>query len=218
MSCSNKGVQLKGVTREGPHTSNLFPCVCSLWLWLTFHEASLQYYYYYYYQLILFLSISLNIATHICGCLSVMLLTALRSTQMSICGLMRLGICGSGSLHSSHLRFGLILWYAIFLLLLCLILTHASSSMCTIPYSSSECSDIICSSTAIYFGAILRWGSQVNKINVGMQSYVRQNGCSVSQWLRVGGVKAFADGSLGSRTALFHEVLIIFCTHFQLLN
>ena len=114
MSCSNKGVQLKGVTREGPHTSNLFPCVCSLWLWLTFHEASLQYYYYYYYQLILFLSISLNIATHICGCLSVMLLTALRSTQMSICGLMRLGICGSGSLHSSHLRFGLILWYAIF--------------------------------------------------------------------------------------------------------
>lgn len=105
-----------------------------------------------------------------------------------------------------------------FLLLLCLILTHASSSMCTIPYSSSECSDIICSSTAIYFGAILRWGSQVNKINVGMQSYVRQNGCSVSQWLRVGGVKAFADGSLGSRTALFHEVLIIFCTHFQLLN
>lgn len=43
-----------------------------------------------------------------------------------------------------------------------------------------------------------------------MQSYVRQSGCSVSQWLRVGGVKAFADGSLGSRTALFHEVLIIF--------
>lgn len=58
-----------------------------------------------------------------------------------------------------------------------------------------------------------------------MQSYVRQSGCSVSQWLRVGGVKAFADGSLGSRTALFHEVLIIFsffieqkCMKIQLLN
>jgi predicted amidohydrolase YtcJ len=58
-----------------------------------------------------------------------------------------------------------------------------------------------------------------------MQSYVRQSGCSVSQWLRVGGVKAFADGSLGSRTALFHEVLIIFsfcieqrCMKLQLLN
>ena len=132
MYCSNIGVQLRRVTTEGPYTSNLFQYLCFLWLWLTFHKGSLQNYFYYH-QLILFLSISLNVRTHICGCLSVILLTALQSTQMSMCGLMQLGICGSGSLHSSQLRFGLILWYAIFFLLLCLILTHALSSMCTIP-------------------------------------------------------------------------------------
>jgi predicted amidohydrolase YtcJ len=27
----------------------------------------------------------------------------------------------------------------------------------------------------------------------------------LSQWLHIGGVKAFADGSLGTRTALFHK-------------
>lgn len=36
---------------------------------------------------------------------------------------------------------------------------------------------------------------------------MKQRGHDVSQWLRVGGVKAFADGSLGSQTALFHQVL-----------
>jgi predicted amidohydrolase YtcJ len=35
---------------------------------------------------------------------------------------------------------------------------------------------------------------------------VKQRGLDVSQWLRVGGVKAYADGSLGSGTALFHQV------------
>lgn len=58
-----------------------------------------------------------------------------------------------------------------------------------------------------------------------MQTYVQQSGYSVSPWLRVGGMKAFADGSLGSRTALFHEVFIILsffywtnCMKIQLLN
>lgn len=39
-----------------------------------------------------------------------------------------------------------------------------------------------------------------------MQAFVKQRGHDVSQWLRVGGVKAFADGSLGSGTARFHLV------------
>ena len=39
-----------------------------------------------------------------------------------------------------------------------------------------------------------------------MQAFVKQRGHDVSQWLRVGGVKAFADGSLGSGSALFHQV------------
>lgn len=39
-----------------------------------------------------------------------------------------------------------------------------------------------------------------------MQAFVKQRGHDVSQWLRVGGVKAYADGSLGSGTALFHQV------------
>lgn len=34
-------------------------------------------------------------------------------------------------------------------------------------------------------------------------------GRAVSQWIYLGGVKAFADGSLGSKSALFHEVRII---------
>ena len=31
-------------------------------------------------------------------------------------------------------------------------------------------------------------------------------GRAISQWIYLGGVKAFADGSLGSNSALFHEV------------
>ncbi|BBN01396.1 hypothetical protein MPTK1_2g07090 [Marchantia polymorpha subsp. ruderalis] len=34
---------------------------------------------------------------------------------------------------------------------------------------------------------------------------VAEKGRILSQWLRIGGVKAFADGSLGSSSALFHE-------------
>ena len=32
----------------------------------------------------------------------------------------------------------------------------------------------------------------------------------VSPWVYLGGVKGFADGSLGSHTALFHEVSAMF--------
>jgi predicted amidohydrolase YtcJ len=38
---------------------------------------------------------------------------------------------------------------------------------------------------------------------------VRQRGFMLSQWLHIGGVKAFADGSLGTRTALFHKVVFV---------
>ncbi|KAF8642101.1 hypothetical protein HU200_067358 [Digitaria exilis] len=34
---------------------------------------------------------------------------------------------------------------------------------------------------------------------------IRENGRSLSQWIHLGGVKAFLDGSLGSSSALFHE-------------
>lgn len=38
-------------------------------------------------------------------------------------------------------------------------------------------------------------------------------GHAVSQWIYLGGVKAFADGSLGSRSALFYEVITIIPLH-----
>jgi predicted amidohydrolase YtcJ len=38
-----------------------------------------------------------------------------------------------------------------------------------------------------------------------VMALVRQRGFMLSQWLHIGGVKAFADGSLGTRTALFHK-------------
>jgi predicted amidohydrolase YtcJ len=42
-----------------------------------------------------------------------------------------------------------------------------------------------------------------------LQALVRQRGFMLSQWLHIGGVKAFADGSLGTRTALFHKVVFV---------
>lgn len=35
-------------------------------------------------------------------------------------------------------------------------------------------------------------------------------GHALSQWVYFGGVKAFADGSLGSGSALFYEVRLVF--------
>ncbi|VFQ61397.1 unnamed protein product [Cuscuta campestris] len=38
-----------------------------------------------------------------------------------------------------------------------------------------------------------------------LEGFVKKVGCSLSQWIHLGGVKAFADGSLGSNSALFYE-------------
>ncbi|XP_028089684.1 protein LONG AFTER FAR-RED 3 isoform X1 [Camellia sinensis] len=38
-----------------------------------------------------------------------------------------------------------------------------------------------------------------------LQDLIRESGRKLSQWLYLGGVKAFADGSLGSNSALFYE-------------
>lgn len=38
------------------------------------------------------------------------------------------------------------------------------------------------------------------------QDLVQKTGRMVSQWIYLGGVKAFFDGSLGSNSALFYEV------------
>nr|GMD71912.1 putative amidohydrolase YtcJ [Ipomoea batatas] len=38
-----------------------------------------------------------------------------------------------------------------------------------------------------------------------LEGFVKKVGRSLSQWIHLGGVKAFADGSLGSNSALFHE-------------
>lgn len=42
------------------------------------------------------------------------------------------------------------------------------------------------------------------------QGFVKKVGHSLSQWIHLGGVKAFADGSLGSNSALFYEVRTYF--------
>ena len=39
-------------------------------------------------------------------------------------------------------------------------------------------------------------------------------GRAISQWVYLGGVKAFADGSLGSNSALFYEVRKMILGHF----
>lgn len=37
---------------------------------------------------------------------------------------------------------------------------------------------------------------------------MQETGRAISQWIHLGGVKAFLDGSLGSNSALFYEVRI----------
>jgi predicted amidohydrolase YtcJ len=49
-------------------------------------------------------------------------------------------------------------------------------------------------------------GQGIQYIWLCLQALVEQRRSPVSHWLHVGGVKAFADGSLGSGSALFHEV------------
>lgn len=39
-----------------------------------------------------------------------------------------------------------------------------------------------------------------------VQELINQAGRKLSEWLYLGGVKSFADGSLGSNSALFYEV------------
>jgi hypothetical protein len=39
-----------------------------------------------------------------------------------------------------------------------------------------------------------------------LQDLIHEKGRSLSEWIHVGGVKAFLDGSLGSSSALFYEV------------
>jgi predicted amidohydrolase YtcJ len=48
-------------------------------------------------------------------------------------------------------------------------------------------------------------GQHIQYIWLCLQALVEQRRSPVSHWLHVGGVKAFADGSLGSGSALFHE-------------
>ncbi|KAL2642916.1 hypothetical protein R1flu_010503 [Riccia fluitans] len=61
------------------------------------------------------------------------------------------------------------------------------------------------------------WADSLSKISVRISAFlplqtwgrlagrVGEKGRVISQWLRIGGLKAFADGSLGSSSALFHE-------------
>ncbi|KAL3696321.1 hypothetical protein R1sor_010397 [Riccia sorocarpa] len=61
------------------------------------------------------------------------------------------------------------------------------------------------------------WADSLSKLSVRISAFlplqtwrrlaarVAEKGRVISQWLRIGGVKAFADGSLGSSSALFHE-------------
>lgn len=43
-------------------------------------------------------------------------------------------------------------------------------------------------------------------INLPCQDLINRTGHVLSDWVYLGGVKAFADGSLGANSALFHEV------------
>lgn len=43
-------------------------------------------------------------------------------------------------------------------------------------------------------------------MNLSSQDLINKTGHVLSDWVYLGGVKAFADGSLGSNSALFHEV------------
>ncbi|KAJ3693084.1 hypothetical protein LUZ60_012179 [Juncus effusus] len=67
------------------------------------------------------------------------------------------------------------------------------------------------------FKEVYEWADSVGKMKIrvclffAMQTWsqladlIREKGRSISQWIYIGGVKAFMDGSLGSNSALFHE-------------
>lgn len=48
------------------------------------------------------------------------------------------------------------------------------------------------------------------------QNLITKVGHTMSQWIYLGGVKAFADGSLGSNSALFYEVRTMVLGHLHL--
>ncbi|GMN51481.1 hypothetical protein TIFTF001_020637 [Ficus carica] len=53
------------------------------------------------------------------------------------------------------------------------------------------------------FSDVYQWADSSGKLRI--RDVVNKMGHAVSQWIYLGGVKAFADGSLGSRSALFYE-------------
>ncbi|XP_052191061.1 protein LONG AFTER FAR-RED 3 isoform X2 [Diospyros lotus] len=63
------------------------------------------------------------------------------------------------------------------------------------------------------FSEVYRWADFSGKMKIRVclffpmntWSRLQEKGHKLSQWLYLGGVKAFADGSLGSNSALFHE-------------
>ncbi|KAK3163027.1 hypothetical protein QOZ80_1BG0096700 [Eleusine coracana subsp. coracana] len=67
------------------------------------------------------------------------------------------------------------------------------------------------------FSAVYKWAHSVEKMIVRVclffpmptwprvSDLITENGRSLSQWIHLGGVKAFLDGSLGSSSALFYE-------------
>eukprot|EP00249_Psilotum_nudum_P004681 c18189_g1_i3 orf=660-2312(-) len=75
---------------------------------------------------------------------------------------------------------------------------------------------------------VYKWADAVGNMSVRVSTFfpletwshlvnlVREKGHASSQWLRVGGLKAFADGSLGSNTALFHEPYVDYCENYGL--
>ncbi|EXB80250.1 Putative amidohydrolase ytcJ [Morus notabilis] len=53
------------------------------------------------------------------------------------------------------------------------------------------------------FSDVYQWADSSGKMRI--RDVVNKMGRAVSQWIYLGGVKAFADGSLGSNSALFYE-------------
>ncbi|RLM61486.1 putative amidohydrolase YtcJ [Panicum miliaceum] len=53
------------------------------------------------------------------------------------------------------------------------------------------------------FSDVYEWAHSMQKMLI--RDLIGKNGRSLSQWIHLGGVKAFLDGSLGSSSALFHE-------------
>jgi len=69
-------------------------------------------------------------------------------------------------------------------------------------FTHSWCSSFLCIFALIYEGLVYS------------QELIKKTGRALSDWIYLGGVKAFADGSLGSNSAFFFEVRIkILCFH-----